>query len=78
MPEFMIKSYLLKHQREMGITVYDNCFIRPEDNIFLHRMANAMQVSFTALQIRITQLGLYEKRALNEYITEIGLGKEIT
>ena len=78
MPEFMIKSYLLKHQREMGITVYDNCFIRPEDNIFLQRMANAMQVSFTALQIRITQLGLYEKRALNEYITEIGLGKEIT
>ena len=78
MPEFMIKSYLLKHQREMGITVYDNCFIRPEDNIFLHRMANAMQVSFTALQIRITQLGLYEKRAPNEYITEIGLGKEIT
>ena len=61
MPEFMIKSYLLKHKREMGITVYDNCFIRPEDNIFLQRMANAMQVSFTALQISTTQLGLYEK-----------------
>ena len=40
MPEFMIKSYLLKHKREMGITVYDNCFIRPEDNIFLHRIGD--------------------------------------
>lgn len=77
MPEFMMKNYLLHNNRQEGITVYDNNFIRPEDNLFLHRMATDMGVSFTALQIRITQLGLYVKKPLDEYIAEIGLGKEM-
>lgn len=59
--------------RQEDITVYDNNFTRPEANLFLHRTAMDMGASFTALQIRITQLGLYVKKPLDEYISEIGL-----
>lgn len=77
MPEFMVKNYLRQHNREYGINIYDNSFIRPEDNLFLQSMAVDMGASVTALQIRIKQLGLYVKRSMNEYLSELGLGKEM-
>lgn len=76
MPEFMVRNYLTYNKRDYGINVYNNSFIRPEDNLFLHKMASDMCTSFTALQIRITQLGLYVKKPMNEYLAELGFGKE--
>ena len=75
MPEFMMRHYLRGKKRERGIAIYDNGFIRPEDNLFLQRMAADMGVSLTALQIRIRELGLYMRKPMNEYISELGLGR---
>ncbi len=77
MPEFMVKNYLSRKKRECGIAIYDNGFVRPEDHLFLQRMAADMGVSVTALQIRIRELGLYVRKSMNEYISELGLGKEM-
>ena len=41
-------------------------------------MAADMGASLTALQIRIRQLGLYIKKPMSEYISELGLGKDST
>ena len=76
MPEFMLRNYLSHSHREGGINVYDDAFIRPEDNLFIQTMAADMGVSVTALQIRIKQLGLYVKKPMNEYLAELGLGKK--
>lgn len=78
MPRFMVHRYLLQNDRSDGITLYDNGFIRPEDNAFLQRMAADMGASVTAMQIRLMQLGLYLRKSINEYVTELGLGKETT
>lgn len=72
----MVKNYLKKHNREKGISVYDDNFIRPEDNLFIQQMANDMGSSFSALQIRLRQLGLYVKKPMSEYLTELGFGKD--
>lgn len=76
LPEFMVKNYLKKHNCEKGISVYDDNFIRPEDNLFIQQMANDMGSSFSALQIRLRQLGLYVKKPMCEYLAELGFGKE--
>ncbi|MCD8048571.1 MAG: ImmA/IrrE family metallo-endopeptidase [Clostridia bacterium] len=75
MPEFMVRKYL-KSKRRDGITIYDNDFIRPEDNVFLQRMAADMGTSLTAMYIRVRQLGLYTRKPMNEYLSELDLGKE--
>lgn len=77
MPEFMLRNYLKRSHREQGINIYDDGFIRPEDHLFIQTMAADMGVSVTALQIRIKQLGLYVKKTMNEYLAELGLGKEM-
>ncbi|MBO4897476.1 MAG: ImmA/IrrE family metallo-endopeptidase [Clostridia bacterium] len=78
MPSFMVRSYMNKSKKPNGITVYDDGFIRPEDTYFLQKMAADMGASLTALQIRIRQLGLYIKKPMSEYISELGLGKDGT
>lgn len=78
MPSFMVHSYMNKNKKPNGITVYDDGFIRPEDTYFLQKMAADMGASLTALQIRIRQLGLYIKKPMSEYISELGLGKDST
>lgn len=78
MPSFMVHSYMNKNKKPNGITVYDDGFIRPEDTFFLQKMATDMGASLTALQIRIRQLGLYIKKPMSEYISELGLGKDST
>ena len=77
MPEFRVRNYLNRGKRSDGIAVYDNGFIRPEDHMFLQWMATNMGASLTALQIRIRELGLYIKKPMNEYLSELGLGKEM-
>ena len=76
MPSFMVHNYMNRKNRANGITIYDDSFIRPEDNYFLQKMAADMGASLTALQIRIKQLGLYIKKPMSEYIAELGLGKD--
>lgn len=39
-------------------------------------MASDMGSSLTALQIRIKHLGLYISKPMNEYIAELGFGKD--
>ncbi len=73
MPEFKLRGYLQSKNRD-NITIYDNDFIRPEDNIFLQRMAADVGASVTALKIRIKQLGLYKKKSMDEYLSELRLG----
>ena len=76
LPSFMVKEYLKRKNKPFGITVYDESFIRPEDNYFLQGMAMDMGSSVTALQIRIKQLGLYVKKPMSEYVSELNLGKD--
>lgn len=72
MPEFMVREYFQSKNRD-SIAIYDDNFIRPEDNIFLQCMALDMGVSLTALKIRIRQLGLYINKPIGEYLYELGL-----
>ena len=76
LPSFMVRNYLNKNKRSNGIAVYDDRFIRPEDTYFLQKMAADMGSSLTALQIRIKHLGLYISKPMNEYIAELGFGKD--
>ncbi len=73
MPEFMVREYLKSKKRD-GITIYDNNFVRPEDNVFVQVMAADMAVSLTAMYIRVRQLGLYKKKSMEEYLSELRLG----
>lgn len=77
MPRFMVYNLADKYGVSNGIPVFGDCVLRPEDNLIIKKMANAMGVSYSAFFIRLKELNLLTHRSLSEYITgDLGLGKQ--
>lgn len=75
MPKFMTKNILDKFTSGKPISIYGDSLISLEDKLLVQRMADAMGVSYTAFFIRLKQLGLYNSRSADEFITrEMRLG----
>lgn len=75
MPEFMMRNILDKYTSGNPISVYANNLVSLEDKLLVHRMSEAMRVSYTAFFIRLQQLGQYNSRSVDDFITqEIHLG----
>lgn len=75
MPQFMVGNILEKMTGRKPISIYGENLISVEDKLLVQQMADAMGVSYTAFFIRLKQLGFYEKRSADEFITrEMRLG----
>lgn len=77
MPRFMVRNVIKIHGCAGGIAVYGGSLLKPEDKLCIKQMANMMGVSFSALFIRLRELGYLICRPVSEYITEeLGIGWE--
>ena len=66
MPEATVKKALLDFHRGYPVAVYGQNIIQGDDRKTIHRMAGCLGVSFTALFIRLKELGLLDYRPISE------------
>lgn len=75
MPRFLIKRVLEKYTGGECLPVYGEQVFRPREKEILSEIARTMEVSYTALVIRLRTLGLLSRRPLSEYLfQELGVG----
>ena len=70
MPGDTVKLTLLDFHGGLPVTVYGENVIHGDDKKVIHQMAASMGVSYTALFIRLKELGLMEYHPLSEYVDD--------
>ena len=75
MPRFLIKQELERYTDGKCLPVYGERVFRPREKEILSHISQTMEVSYTALVIRLQTLGVLVRRPLSEYLfKELGLG----
>mgnify|MGYP006971950013 CR=1 FL=1 len=75
MPRKIIENALAKYNQSNPIKVYGDNTITSKDKAVIRRMAAYIGVSYTALVIRLRDMGLFEYHNILEYISnELNLG----
>ena len=75
MPKRIIENALAKYNQSNPIKVYGDNTITSKDKAVIRRMAAYIGVSYTALVIRLRDMGLFEYHNILEYISnELNLG----
>ena len=75
MPRRIIENALAKYNQSNPIKVYGDNTITSKDKAVIRRMAAYIGVSYTALVIRLRDMGLFEYHNILEYISnELNLG----
>ena len=75
MPRRIIENALAKYNQSNPIRVYGDNTITAKDKAVIRRMAAYIGVSYTALVIRLRDMGLFEYHNILEYISnELNLG----
>ncbi len=75
MPRFVMINTLKRFNGGRRLPVYGENIFHPREKVILCKMANALQVSYTALVIRLRDLGMLNRHNLSEYIQkELKLG----
>lgn len=75
MPKRVVENALAKYNRSNPIKVYGDNTLTAKDKSVIRRMANYIGASYTALYIRLKDMGLFEYHSILEYISnELNLG----
>lgn len=75
MPRYIIENAMAKFHNSQPIKMYGNSTITQKDKAIIRNMAVYVGVSYTALLIRLRELGMLEYHDISEYIsTELNLG----
>ena len=75
MPRFVMINTLKRFNGGRRLPVYGENIFHPREKAILNKMATALQVSHTALVIRLKNLGMLNRHSLSEYIQkELKLG----
>lgn len=78
MPTFLMKSLLQKYNNGRGLLVYGSSVFAPREKSILQKMSDTLGVSYTALVIRLRDLGALDFHPIEEYVVkEFRLGSEI-
>ena len=75
MPRYVMIDTLKRHNGGRRLPVYGENIFHPREKAILNKMANALQVSYTALVIRLRDLSMLNRHNVSEYIQkELRLG----
>lgn len=73
MPRFLVLRVLKRFNAGRKVILYNGAILSQDQKLLVQRMADAMGVSYTAFFNRLRELGLFEHRAVEEYLHH-GLG----
>ena len=68
MPDFLVRRVLKKHNDSRKVIIYDGSILSQDQKLLIQRMADAMGVSYTAFFHRLSELDLFERRPVEEYL----------
>ena len=75
MPRYVMINALKQFNGGRRLPIYGENIFHPREKAILNKMANALQVSHTALVIRLRDLGMLNRHDVSEYIQkELRLG----
>ena len=75
MPEFIVKRTVRRCAKADYIKIYGDNTLAAKDKLIISTMAKQLEVSHTALFIRLKNLGIFEYHDISEYISqELNLG----
>ena len=78
MPGFLVERALKRYNDSRKVIMYDGGVLAQDQKFLIQKMANAMGVSYSALNIRLYELNLFDRRPVEEYLhSNLKYGGEI-
>ena len=68
MPGFLVERALKRYNDSRKVIMYDGGVLSQDQKFLIQKMANAMGVSYSALNIRLYELSLFDRRPVEEYL----------
>ena len=68
MPRFLVERVLKRHNDSRKVILYENGILSQDQKILIQKMADTLGVSYTAFFYRLTELSLFDKRPVEEYL----------
>jgi Zn-dependent peptidase ImmA (M78 family) len=70
MPKFNVDKALTRYANGKKFCIYGETIMTPQDKMRLQIMADGIGVSFSALKIRLKELGLFEYHTFDEFVKQ--------
>ena len=70
MPAFLVARVLKRHNNSRKVILYDDGILSQDQKLLIQKMADTLGVSFTAFHTRLSELDLFERRPVEEYLHE--------
>ena len=68
MPDFLVRRVLKRQNGGKKVVVYDGSILAQDQKLLIQKMADIMGVSYTAFFHRLSELDLFERRPVEEYL----------
>ena len=68
MPGFLVARVLKRHNDSRKVILYENGILSQDQKLLIQKMADMMGVSYTAFFNRLSELDLFERRPVEEYL----------
>ena len=68
MPAFLVARVLKRHNNSKKVILYDDGILSQDQKLLIQKMADTLGVSFTAFHTRLSELDLFERRPVEEYL----------
>ena len=68
MPGFLVQRVLKRCNDSKKVIIYDNNILAQDQKLLIQKMADTMGVSYTAFFYRLSELDLFERRPVEEYL----------
>ena len=68
MPRFLVERVLKRQNDSRKVILYENGILSQDQKILIQKMADTLGVSYTAFFYRLSELNLFDKRPVEEYL----------
>ena len=68
MPRFLVERVLKRQNDTRKVILYENGILSQDQKILIQKMADTLGVSYTAFFYRLSELNLFDKRPVEEYL----------
>ena len=68
MPGFLVARVLKRHNNSRKVILYENGILSQDQKLLIQKMADTMGVSYTAFFNRLSELDLFDRRPVEEYL----------
>ena len=68
MPRFLVERVIKRHNASKKVVLYDSGILSQDQKLVIQKMADTLGVSYTAFFNRLSELDLFDRRPVEEYL----------